>query len=297
MEAIVGLAGNEGGMCELPAAACALPIREVGSVRRTPNHSPTFQGWVSLGGWNWVPEGRLRCPTPMFPISFIAFSPRKIDAISSGGNSIRSLVFPRRRRAQERVQGADRWRNRKSCTRSLVFACHHPIGEGDAIDQGGVVALDERKPRRQFRVAGRIWCVHGGYFTAGRHDCVYPFASRASSQAQFRGRVRRIFEEARSRVRSAICVGMIDARCVAGIRGRVSGVPPARGVVFVHVYPALETPGYCRTVPPGPASVAACETCDGRASNTGVSTTDEARDKRASNEKAARRSKRSRREH
>jgi len=33
-------------------------------------------------------------------------------------------------------------------------------------------------------------------------------------------------------------------------------VPPARGSIFIDADPALKTPGYFQTVPPGPAAVA-----------------------------------------
>jgi putative transposase len=48
-----------------------------------------------------------------------------------------------------------------------------------------------------------------------------------------------------------------DRQIYMGIdRAAVSSVPPGRGSVLWAGDPALETPGYCQTVPPGPALVA-----------------------------------------
>jgi len=64
----------------------------------------------------------------------------------STGSSIRSLVVLGRHRAQEQIQGINRWWHRKSCLHPVVVAGGYGVGKGDAIDQGRIIALDERKP-------------------------------------------------------------------------------------------------------------------------------------------------------
>src|SRR5437763_8183737 len=87
--------------------------------------------------------------------------------------------------------------------------------------------------------------IHSWNFAEGRYDCVYSFAAGTSSQAQFRGRVRCVFEETQCGLRSAVRVGIeVLGEFQACLR---------HAVPCVRVDPALETPGYSQTVPPGPA--------------------------------------------
>jgi len=85
--------------------------------------------------------------------------------------------------AQKQIQGAQSWRHRKSRAHLVVVACGYGVGEGDAIDQRCIVAMDERNAYPEFRVAGGIWGIYGWYLANGGHDCVYRVAGGTPLQA------------------------------------------------------------------------------------------------------------------
>jgi len=73
-------------------------------------------------------------------------------------------------RAQEWIQGADRWRHGESFARSLVTARDHVVSQSDAIAKRRLFSLDERDTHARVRVAGRVRRFHRRDFAEEWHD-------------------------------------------------------------------------------------------------------------------------------